>query len=171
MFAALSMFIYSCGFLPIILIVIVVALIWGLNFGFKSVNYAITDKRIIIYSHDAIQSIHYGDVTAVDSKTTSGNTGKVIVRTVTYENGVKCYGIYPIPNVKEPLRIRYIIVNAVEKYQADPMNEKNLSSDGSQRVYAPQTPRKLHNEDVQMTMYDKKIRTPYNSRSSDNMND
>ena len=149
---------------PIIAIVGIVALItWGIKGAPKGMNYAVTNKRIISYGYKYFQSVRLVEITDVNASVKNNNTGKITVKA----RGIGGYTILFIPSVNDPFRVKSII----EKAKENMINDLNSNSVGSQPEYVPQRPSAPHKPDVPLTMYDKKIRTPYNSRSSDNMND
>ena len=164
-------FMLCSSVIPIILLAAVIAIIiWALSSGNKGVNYAITDRRLISYGYGNYNEISLKDIVSTNAHVGRGTTGSITLKATRY-NGAPAFMTMIIPKVNEPLRVKYILDNAIEKYKAGGMDYKKESSDGSQPEYVPQTPKKLHKDDVPLTMYDKKIRTPYNLRSSDDIND
>ncbi|SFW51263.1 hypothetical protein [Ruminococcus flavefaciens] len=158
------------GFPAAVVIGVIVTVIESLNSDVNGVNYAITDKRIISDGYGQVKTLSLGDITSTSASITSGSKGKITVKANRYE-GRSMLFILVISNVNEPFRVKHILDNAIENYKAGGMDYKKESSDGSKPEYVPQTRKKLHKDDVPLTMYDKKIRTPYNSRSSDDIND
>ena len=154
--------------LPVVLVVgVALLIIWGIKGAPKSMNYAVTNKRIISYGYQYFQSIRLREITDVSVRMKDNNTGKITVRAKGTGIDSSLYSILNIPSVNDPFRVKMIIEKAKEEILRNPSDDPF----SCQPEYVPQRPSAPHKPDVPLTMYDKKIRTPYNSRSSDNMND
>ena len=87
-------------------------IIWAVTAGNKGVNYAITDRRIIYQGYGQMKVISFAHITS-----TKANAKSLTLRLSMYE-GVKTNMIYVIPNVGDPLRVKYILDQAIEKYKS-----------------------------------------------------
>ena len=87
-------------------------IIWAVTVGNKGFNYAITDRRIISHGYGEMKVISFDHI-----KSTSANAKSITLRLSMYE-GVKTNMIYVLPNVGDPLRVKYILDQAIEKYKA-----------------------------------------------------
>ncbi len=101
--------------MPIALVGIVVAIIiWGVS-KTKNVDYAITDKRLIIVAYGHMQQVIYECITDVKCTLKSGSTGTITMKTKAY-GGEPSKGIFIIPDVKDAARVAQILDDAIRNH-------------------------------------------------------
>ena len=104
--------------LPFVIVTVIV-IVFKCNRISKGLHYAVTNKRIIGYGYQFMKSVSLGDIryTKAKVKKEKNNIGKITVSAVVYEE-VKTYWVFTIPRVKDPLRVKYMIDQAIERYKA-----------------------------------------------------
>ena len=80
----------------------------------QEMNYAVTDRRVLIYGYQILKQIDLRDIFDVKATVVSGDTGKVTVKAGKVD-GQSVLAIFTFPKVKEPFRVKYIIDKAIEK--------------------------------------------------------
>ena len=107
--------------LPVAIITAIVTVIrWNLSTKPKGLHFAVTNRRIIGYGYKFMKSFSLGDIREIKAKVKKekNNTGRITVYSVIYDE-VKTYWTFVIPRVKDPLRVKYILDQAIEKYKAN----------------------------------------------------
>ncbi len=101
--------------MPIALVGIVAAIIiWGVSKA-KNVDYAITDKRLIIVAYGHMQQVIYECITDVKCTLKSGSTGTITMKTKAY-GGEPSKGLFIIPDVKDAARVAQILDDAIRNH-------------------------------------------------------
>ncbi len=101
--------------MPIAVLGIVAAIIiWGVS-KTKNVDYAITDKRLIIVAYGHMQQVIYECITDVKCTLKSGSTGTITMKTKAY-GGEPSKGIFIIPDVKDAARVAQILDDAIRNH-------------------------------------------------------
>jgi len=87
----------------------------------NNANYAITNRRIINYSYGQWQEMSYSDVFDTSARITSGNKGEVAMKAKRINGGEEylAYVVWTIKNVEDPLRVKYMLDQAIDKYKAN----------------------------------------------------
>ncbi|MBQ6035523.1 MAG: hypothetical protein IJL33_08490 [Ruminococcus sp.] len=89
-------------------------LAWGIDTAPQEMNYAVTDRRVLIYGYQILKQIDLRDIFDVKATVVSGDTGRVTVKAGKVD-GQSVLAIFTFPKVKEPFRVKYIIDKAIEK--------------------------------------------------------
>ena len=101
--------------MPIALVGIVVAIIiWGVSKA-KNVDYAITDKRLIIVAYGHMQQVIYECITDVKCTLKSGSTGTITMKTKAY-GGEPSKGLFIMPDIKDAARVAQILDDAIRNH-------------------------------------------------------
>ncbi|MBQ6169739.1 MAG: hypothetical protein IJK30_07270 [Ruminococcus sp.] len=101
--------------MPIALVGIVVAIIiWGVSKA-KNVDYAITDKRLIILAYGHMQQVIYECITDVKCTLKSGSTGTITMKTKAY-GSEPSKGLFIMPDIKDAARVAQILDDAIRNH-------------------------------------------------------
>lgn len=101
--------------MPIALVGIVAAvIIWGVSKA-KNVDYAITDKRLIIVAYGHMQQVIYECITDVKCTLKSGSTGTITMKTKAY-GGEPSKGLFIMPDIKDAARVAQILDDAIRNH-------------------------------------------------------
>lgn len=145
---------------------IVVLLLWAFNSAPKGMNFAVTNKRILSYGYKYFQQLRIREITDISVSMKNDNTGSITIKAKGTGSYSALYTILKIPSVNDPFKIKSMI----EKAKNDLSNNLSGGSAFGQTGNAPKRPSTSYNPDAPLTAYDKPVRTPYYTKSSDNMN-
>jgi hypothetical protein len=102
------------SYLPKIMILIAVCfIIWALTSGKKAVNFAITDRRVVIYGYNQWIEAKFDDIVETSVTLKRGKKGRIDIKLTEATEDIFLWG------VEDPFRVKYLLDKAIEEYYAN----------------------------------------------------
>lgn len=101
------------SYLPIIMILIAVGfIIWALTSGKKAMNFAITDRRVVVFGYGQWIEAKFDDIVETSVTLKRGKKGRIDIKVQEASKDIFMWG------VDDPYRVKYLLDKAIEEYFA-----------------------------------------------------
>lgn len=101
------------SYFPIIMILIAVGfIIWALTSGKKAMNFAITDRRVVVYGYSQWLETRFDDIVETSVSLKKGKKGRIDIKVQQAGEDMFLWG------VEDPYRVKYLLDKAMEDYYA-----------------------------------------------------
>lgn len=100
-------------FFPIIMILLVAGLIiWFFVSGKKGMNFAITDRRVVVFGYGQWIEAKFDDIVVTSVSMTKGNKGRIEISLTEAVDEIILW------NIDDPYRVKYLLDKAIEDHLA-----------------------------------------------------